>query len=217
MTKAAREPAYRKRLGYHAGLLGGMALLASAALVIADIETGDDIARRHAEDMQASLSQVIPPQYHDNNLLQDTVTIDATIPDYHARVLVYRARKADKVTAVAYQMKGQGYGGVIDLIMGVDRDGKILGVRIISHSETPGLGDKIELKKTSWILSFNGHSLGNPGLARWKVKKDGGIFDQFSGATITPRAVVKTVREGLQLFGKYRAQLLADKTGDNSD
>lgn len=114
-----------------------------------------------------------------------------------------------QVRAVCYQVTAPGYGNTaMVLIIGVDRDGVLLGARVISHAETPGLGDKIELRKSDWILGFNGRSLGDPPPAGWAVKKDGGIFDQFTGATITPRAVVKAVRGGLDFFAAHRAVLL---------
>lgn len=208
MTAMQERQPVRERVAYHATLLGVMALVTTAALVIGNMKTKEDIKVRLAEDMQHSLQQVVPARFHDNNLLHDTVQIKTNAMGQPTPVLVYRARKAGRVTAVAYQMVGPGYGGRIDLIMGVDRNGKILGVRIISHHETPGLGDKIELKKSPWILSFNGRSLTNPSAAKWKVKKDGGIFDQFSGATITPRSVVKIIHNGLLLFAHHRAQLV---------
>jgi electron transport complex protein RnfG len=89
-------------------------------------------------------------------------------------------------------------------------DGKVLGVRVLAHKETPGLGDKMEVKKGDWILRFTGLSLGNPSPERWKVKKDGGQFDQSSGATITPRGVVRAIREGLELFNAHKAQMIME-------
>ncbi len=94
------------------------------------------------------------------------------------------------------------------MIMGVDRIGTLLGVRVISHAETPGLGDKIEASKSDWILKFNGRSLNDPPPTGWAVKKDGGIFDQFTGATITPRALVGAVKNGLEFFAAHRLALL---------
>lgn len=93
--------------------------------------------------------------------------------------------------------------------MAVAADGTILGARVLSHTETPGLGDKIEIGKDDWIEAFAGRSLADPGPAGWKVRRDGGVFDQFSGATITPRAVVGTIHRGLTLFDRHRAELLA--------
>jgi electron transport complex protein RnfG len=121
---------------------------------------------------------------------------------------VYRATKGGKVTGVAYEIAGSGYAGPIKLMLGVDADGKVLGVRALAHKETPGLGDKIEVKKGDWILRFTGLSLGAPPKDKWKVKKDGGQFDQFSGATITPRGVVTAVRNGLEFFAANKAQML---------
>ena len=93
-------------------------------------------------------------------------------------------------------------------MMGVDKDGAVLGVRVVAHAETPGLGDKIEVGKSNWILSFNARSLENTLPERWRVKKDGGDFDQFAGATITPRAVVRGVEAGLKFFRQHRDELL---------
>ncbi len=93
-------------------------------------------------------------------------------------------------------------------MLGMDAQGKILGVRVLAHKETPGLGDKIDVKKTDWILRFTDLSLGNPPVEKWKVKKDGGQFDQFAGATITPRGVVRAIKEGLEFFDAHKAQML---------
>jgi electron transport complex protein RnfG len=95
------------------------------------------------------------------------------------------------------------------VLLGVDADGRVLGARVLSHAETPGLGDKIEVARDDWILSFDGKSLGEPPRERWAVRKDGGDFDQFSGATITPRAVVSAVKSGLELFATQRDALTA--------
>ncbi len=212
MIRAVKHPGYRNRLVYHGGLLGTMALLTSAALVIGNLETHDQIAQRLDEDMQASLRQVIPPNLYDNDLLQDSVLIAPLNNNAgdHTGVRVFRARKQGHVVAVAFQLKASGYGGVINLIMGVNRKGEILGVRVISHAETPGLGDKIETQKSDWILGFNGRSLRKPDPAGWKVRKDGGRFDQFSGATITPRAVIKAIKQGLQFFAGHQQTLLSE-------
>jgi electron transport complex protein RnfG len=122
---------------------------------------------------------------------------------------VYVAKKDGKVSAVAFMVtSNQGYSGAIKSLIGIDKQGQLLGVRVLSHAETPGLGDKIEHAKSDWILSFNGHSLTDLTAAQWKVKKDGGVFDQFSGATITPRAVVGSVYQGLQFFAQHRDVLL---------
>ena len=197
---------YRHRLGYHTLLLGGFALLASAVISFGDRLTRAEIAQRLAEDLQTLLQQVIPPASHDNNLLDDTVAINAPSGE---EILVYRARREGQVQAVAYEVRGSGYGGsTLVLVMGIDREGHVLGVRVVSHAETPGLGDKLELSKSDWILSFDGRSLQDPKPQGWAVKKDGGVFDQFTGATITPRTVVGLVKGGLEFFAAQRTQLL---------
>lgn len=205
MHKANPEPEYRKRLAYSAALLGGFAMLAGATLTLGHVHTRDAIAARLAEDRQASLSQVIPAALHDNDLLADPLLL--AINDKE-RKTVFRATHEGQVSAVAFEMIGQGYGGPIVVLLGLDRDGKVLGARVIAHNETPGLGDKIEVKKDRWITTLDGHSLAALGHGGWQVKKDGGQFDQFTGATITPRAVITAVRNGLDLFEAHKAELL---------
>lgn len=201
------NPSYRKRIGYQAMLLGGMATLASSLLVLGDMETRGDIALRQAEDLKASLRQVLPDEIHDNDLLSDVITLPVKT-ESGEQLKVYRAHLDGKISAVAFEVSAIGYAGPVTSIMGVKSNGEVLGVRVLSHAETPGLGDKIEIARTKWILSFNGHSLENTSTVQWHVKKDGGEFDQFTGATITPRAVVKSVYKGLQEFNQYHSEIL---------
>lgn len=194
----------RGKLGYQGALLAGVALLTSAALAVVAKVTGPAIEAAAAEDLKQSLTQVLPGQY-DNDLLRDTVELAG--PD-GVTVTVYRARRGNAVAAVVFKVTGKGYAGPIASMMGVDRDGRLLGVRVISHKETPGLGDKIEPAKAPWIFSFEGKSLADPGPDKFAVQKDGGVFDQFAGATITPRAVVNSVKDGLEFFGREKSKLL---------
>lgn len=195
----------RDKLGYQGALLATAALITSAALAFASRITGPAIAAAEAHDLQQSLSQVLPGKF-DNDLLKDTVLL----PGPEGEVTVYRARRAGKVEAVVFQVVGHGYAGRIVCMMGVDREGHILGVRVIKHTETPGLGDKIEPAKSDWIHAFTGKFLGDPTPEKFAVKKDGGVFDQFAGATITPRAVVKAVKGGLELYAKEQSRLIDD-------
>jgi len=189
----------------HAFILGVFCLGFGLALALTDLATKDAIAARAMEDRQSSLGQVIPTAIHDNNPVLDRLTMQ----DANGReITVYRALKGGKVTGVAYEVFGTGYAGQMKFMLGVDDQGRALGVRVLSHKETPGLGDKIEVKKGDWILQFTGLSLGNPPVDKWKVKKDGGRFDQFTGATITPRGAVAAIRGGLEFFAKHQAQLL---------
>ncbi len=201
----------KTRMSYQALLLAGFALLASALLGLGDYSTRDTIKLRMEEDLRASLAEVVPDRLYDNNLLADTILVDSSGDGLGSdETQVYLARKQGKVNAVSFRLVAPGgYSGAINLIMGVDRNGKVLGVRVISHAETPGLGDKIEVSKSNWILKFDGQSLQNLTVEQWAVRKDGGIFDQFSGATITPRAIVKAVHQGLKFFNQHRSELLA--------
>lgn len=189
----------------HGIILGVFCLGFGVALGITEWGTRDSIKARAIEDRQNSLGQVIPDDIHDNNPVLDTLTMR---DDQGHDLVIYRAMKAGRVTGVAYEIFGTGYAGQMKLVLGVSADGKALGVRVLSHKETPGLGDKMEVKKGDWILQFAGLSLGDPPVEKWKVKKDGGQFDQFTGATITPRGVVTAIRTGLEFFDAHKAQLL---------
>ncbi len=198
----------RKQLYYQVVLLGGVTLVTTAALALADKATSADIAAAQARDMQQSLVQVLPGKY-DNDLLKDTLVLNGP----NGEVTVYRARRAGRVEAVVFKVSGNGYAGPIDCMMGIDRNGHITGVRVIKHKETPGLGDKIEPAKSRWIYAFDDKSLGDPPVEKWAVKKDGGVFDQFAGATITPRGVVKAVKGGMEFFDKQKEKLLDEGNG----
>lgn len=191
---------------HHAALLGAFALVAALLLASGDRATREAIETRRRDDLKAGLAQVIPKALHDNDLLKDQLALP--LGDGQTRK-VFRALESGRVVAVAFPLEAQGYGGTIRLLMGVDAAGRILGVRVLTHQETPGLGDWIELGKSHWVLGFDGRSLGDPERSGWTVKKDGGRFDQFSGATITPRAVVTAVRDGLAFFAGHKGTLLA--------
>ena len=186
-------------------LLGAFALGCSALLGAGDLATRAEIRLRQAEDLRHALDQTLSAVPHDNNPAEDTIAVE----DAGRAVTVYRARMAGEVHGVAFNWVSEaGYGGPITLTVGIGRDGRIASVRVLSHSETPGLGDKIEVKKDTWVKSFDGKSLGDPAPEKWAVKKDGGIFDQFAGATITPRAVVKAVKGGMDFFTAHKAEII---------
>lgn len=195
----------RGKLSYQGLLLGGVVLVTTAVLAFASRLTEADIRAAETRDLKQSLAIVLPGQY-DNDITKDTLVL----PGAEGEVTVYRARHAGKVDAVVYRVIGHGYAGPIICVMGVSREGKILGVRVLKHSETPGLGDKIDAAKAKWIFNFEGKFLGDPVAEKWGVKKDGGVFDQFAGATITPRGVVKAVKGGLEFFDQQRAKLFDD-------
>ena len=202
----------RDRLFYQPLSLGIIALATSAALSFANQSTQEGIADAEKHDLQASLTEVLPAGHADNDLLKDTVK--ATDKDGN-EVTIYRARKAGTVNGVVFKTSARGYAGDVVVLIGLDDKGTMLGARVIKHQETPGLGDKIEAAKSKWIHDFEGKSLANLPAEKWAVKKDGGVFDQFAGATITPRAVVKAVKQGLDFYAGHRDEILAaPATGD---
>ncbi|HJV92545.1 MAG TPA: RnfABCDGE type electron transport complex subunit G, partial [Azonexus sp.] len=185
---------FREKIGYQPVLLGVFALLASGALAWSSGATSGAIAAAEAKDLRDSLSEVLPRGFADNDFLNDKVEIERN----GKPVTIYRARQGETVKGAVFKVAERGYSTDIQVLMAVDAEGRTLGVRVLKHAETPGLGDKIEVKKDPWIKSFDGKSLGDPAPEKWAVKKDSGIFDQFAGATITPRAVVKAVKGGLE-------------------
>jgi electron transport complex protein RnfG len=200
----------REKIGYHGLLLGLVGMAASGALATADHFTHHDIEAAEARDLQTSLQQVLPAGFADNDLLHDTVSLKLADG---SELKVYRARLAGEARGAVFQVVSRGYAGDVVALMGVNKAGTILGVRVVKHQETPGLGDKIEVAKGKWILDFDGKSLGHPPVEKFGVKKDGGIFDQFAGATITPRAVVKAVREGLAFYRDHQQEIYAAPKG----
>ena len=174
-------------------LLGFIALLCTAISAGIFFLTKDKIDAVMAAQQRELLLQVIPQDYFNNNLLESAV-----IPQDKNLVgiqKIYFAKKDGNVSAYAYETTApDGYSGDIHLLVGLDPKGEILGVRVIEHHETPGLGDKIELRISNWILNFTHQSINDYNLNEWAVKKDGGKFVQFSGATITPRAVVNQTK-----------------------
>ncbi|MDP5063322.1 MAG: electron transport complex subunit RsxG [Haliea sp.] len=194
----------------NSALLALFALFTALLIAGTWLATRDSIAleQRHAEEK--ALLEVIPRGRHDNSMLDDTrlLTPEATQLGLREPRPMYIARNAGEVVAVIVPVVARdGYSGDIELIVGVNADGSIAGVRTVKHRETPGLGDKVDLRKSSWILSFSGRSLANPEPAKWGVLKDGGAFDQFTGATITPRAVVAAVQRALVFVQSERDTL----------
>lgn len=186
--------------------LAGFGALASALLAGTYALTRDQIAASTQARLLRELSAVLPPTLYDNSLSTDTVEVDDAA--LGGRSTVYRARRNGEPVALVLTVRTlEGYSGAIDLLVGVDREGRLTGVRVTQHRETPGLGDKIELRKSEWIRGFEGRSLGDPAAEAWTVRKDGGVFDEFTGATITPRAVVKAVALTLEWVSQHQSAL----------
>ncbi len=201
-------------MGVAALILTGFAVVGTGLVAVTYTGTKDIIAEAQRQALEANLNQLVPADRYDNRITEDA--IEVTAPEWLGTdqpVKVYRARKDGQPVALfATPYAPDGYSGPIQLLIGVYADGTLAGARVLAHKETPGLGDAIEERRSPWILAFTGKSLGNPEPARWKVKKDGGAFDQFTGATITPRAVVKATRKFLEYVQTHQAQLFAPAT-----
>lgn len=195
-------------------MLAAAAIAAFGLVAVVHEATRDRIAATARARELARFDQVLGGLPHDNDLLADTVTLrDPELLGTTAAVTAYRARFHGQPVAVLLEFVAtDGYSGSIRLLIAVAPDGTVLGVRTVSHHETPGLGDFIDAGKSDWIRRFSGKSLGDPAAARWRVRKDGGDFDQYTGATITSRAVVGAVGRTLQFFTRHRDELLAAPT-----
>lgn len=187
------------------------ATLATIVLASTYFLTRDSIAKSVEEEKLRLIAQVVPQQIFDNAIVQDTVQLPPSeLLGTNDESAAYRARLKGDATAVVLQpIAPDGYSGKIFLIVAIRSNGELSGVRVVSHRETPGLGDYIELPKSPWIKGFDGQSHATRKEADWKVKKDGGQFDYVAGATITPRAIVKAVHKSLLYFEQNRDMLLA--------
>lgn len=196
-------------------LLGLFAVVAAGMLAGVNEGTKERIAQEVRIAQQRALYEIVPQSRIDNDLLMDTQAIPAEAWDLLGLPNggeVYIARQDGEIVALIIPATApDGYSGEIGMIVGVNRDGTIAGARVLSHKETPGLGDKVELSKSNWILGFDGRSLQNPQASQWKVKKDGGEFDQFTGATITPRAVVQQIKRVLEFVAAHETELFSSE------
>lgn len=192
-------------------LLGLFAIVATTLVAFTENNTREQIRENERQALLDGINALIPHEQYNNAILQDTFTLEPT-PELGTQgpTPVFRARKnGEPVAVVMTVVAPNGYSGQIKMLVGIYHDGTLAGVRVINHKETPGLGDKIDEKRTDWILQFEGLSLGNPPSSKWDVKKDGGEFDQFTGATITPRAVVSAVKRSLEYFREHHDALFA--------
>jgi len=192
-------------------LLGIIALLGTALLAGVNELTHERIVEQEKRRVLQQLNEIVPTASYNNDLLEDMIEIeDEAFFRHPAAVRVYRARMDGQPVAVMMLVTApDGYNGDIRLLAGIDAGGTVLGVRVVSHRETPGLGDPIDIEKSDWILGFRNKSLHNPEAGGWAVKRDGGQFDQFTGATISPRAVVRAVHNTLLYFEANRQLLFA--------
>lgn len=198
--------------------LGLFAVVTVGVIAITELLTRDAIAEQQRQARQRALLEILPADTFDNAILDDRVAVADPRLGFATPEPAYIARRAGRVVAAVVPLRvPDGYSGEIRLIVGLRPDGRIAGVRVLEHRETPGLGDAIEARKSDWIESFRGRRLGDPPAEDWTVGKDGGAFDAFTGATITPRAVVRGVYRTLDWFeDEGRARLFGAGAGAGS-
>ncbi len=190
-------------------LLWLFSVIGTTLVAFTQQSTLERIAANEKKVLLRNLYALIPSDQMDNDIALDTLQVpSSTLLGTDSNSVVYRARKQNEPIAVVFNTVAPGgYSGNIYLLIAVYENGTLAGVRAVKHSETPGLGDAIEIRKSDWILGFDGKSLINPIVDFWKVKRDGGEFDQITGATITPRAIVKAVKNTLEYYQLNREEL----------
>jgi len=181
--------------------------------------TKDTIKAQEVNQLKTTLNQVIPHQLYDNELYKNCTLVQSELLGSSEQQHAYIGTLGSENRAMAIEtIAPDGYNGSIKLLVGFSYDGSITGTRVLAHQETPGLGDKVDVRVSDWIYSFTGKRVTEKNLESWKVRKDGGDFDQFTGATITPRAVVKAVKNTAIFYNQNRDTLYSQAIncgGDN--
>jgi len=208
-TRASASPARGAALA--AAVLAAATVVAVGLVALVHDRAEPQIAASRRAQQLKQLTAVLGDVAYDNDPLSDTLSLrDPELLGTDEPMTAHRVRRgAAPVAVLLNAVAPDGYEGAIHLLVAIDVQGRLLGVRVLEHHETPGLGDLIEERRSDWILGFDGRSLSDPPAERWQVRKDGGDFDQFTGATVTPRAVVRAVRNALEYFSRHRDELLA--------
>lgn len=192
-------------------ILGGFALVTTGLIALTYALTRDTIVEQERRQLLSTLNEIIDHSTYDNEIHTDcTLVGNEQLLGNNKPKKVYRARWNDEPVAVAIETTApDGYNGEIQILVGIKAGVRTTGVRVLKHQETPGLGDKIDLRVDDWILSFDNRNYSSNNSHMWTVKKDGGQFDQFTGATITPRAVVNAVKNSLEYFKSHEQELFS--------
>lgn len=190
-------------------ILAAFAAIATALLMFTQFLTGDRIAEQQRLELLNTLTELIPESSYTNDLYADcTAYILPNILGSSQPQTIYRARHLEQPVALGIRTTApDGYSGDIHLLIALTAEGTVLGARVLDHKETPGLGDKIELRRGDWILSFNHETVTGAKDARWAVRREGGAFDQFAGATITPRAIINAIHRTVVWAQSHQAQI----------
>lgn len=186
------------------------AIITAGLIALTQVVTKDKILEQIAQARTKALLEIVPAGEFDNRLLDNAFWLqaEAELGLKEAAEAFVALKQGQPQFFILPLVAPDGYTAPIRLIMSVDLAGTVTGLRVIAHKETPGLGDKIDIKKSDWVRLFEGRSLENTEESAWAVKKDGGEFDQLTGATITPRAIVRAVYKGLQYYRAHQSELL---------
>ena len=215
--KLAKNNSLLQSIMLNSAALGSFAFICTIIISLTYVSTADNIKQQKKLAQLKALYQIVPKNLRDNDLLKDNINLQVKQLGHRQAQTIYLAKQQDQPTVIVYPVTTtDGYSGDISYIIGVNiDDNSIAGVRVVSHRETPGLGDKIELRKSQWISSFDGLSLENTQAEDWTVKKNGGRFDGFTGATITPRSVTRSIARTLNYHQLFIDQLLKKITAAN--
>jgi Na+-translocating ferredoxin:NAD+ oxidoreductase subunit G len=197
-----------------AGVLVAFAIIGTAFLAYTFDITKAPIAKSEAEAKLALFKQILPPNTYDNALLNTTINVppNPLLGNTVTTIANIATKQSQPVGVILEAIAHDGYSGDIKLLIAIKANGEISGVRVLTHKETPGLGDYIDITRSDWITQLDQKSLLNPEKSKWRVKKDKGEFDFMAGATITPRAVIKAVYQALEYFDANKSYLFASKT-----
>lgn len=202
---------------------GGATLAVIAAVCTAMVAftyrlTGERIAANEQAWLEQSLQPALSGLFFDSGVSESKLTVRAPheLPGSEDSV-IYRVYSGEAPVAALFVVSARdGYAGAIRMLVGIGMDGAVTGVHVLAHRETPGLGDRVETSKSDWVRQFDGRSLADPRIESWKIKRDGGYFDQLTGASVTPRAVVKAVKETLLYFEANREAVFSAAADDES-
>jgi electron transport complex protein RnfG len=190
--------------------LGIFAVVTAGLIAVTQQVTKERIESNILHAQQAAFSEILPHKYYENDLYSSQISLLADpLLGNKDPSFAYIGRVNGELSGIIFESVAPGgYNGRMSLLVAISRDGIVTGSRVIKHQETPGLGDKIDMKKSDWMRSFENKSFSNLDKKQWKVKRDNGHFDQFTGATITPRAIVKSVKNTLEYFQQHKADLV---------
>ncbi len=192
----------------NAKILAIFAIVCTAVVGITNELTKGRIKQQEQAQLLATLKSILPAEFHDNDMSGYCVQVtDDTLNPSESQVVYLATMNGMPAGAAITSVAPDGYNGKVHLISAFDIKGTITGVRVLKHKETPGLGDKIEIQRSDWIKSFENKTMADVSSSRWAVRKDGGMFDQFTGATITPRAIVKAVANAANYFTTHKNSL----------